>query len=249
MNLIRPTVGVFNCVLLSRSETFVRAQGEALQSHQAVYLGSHQMRDGLELPEERTLVVNRGGPLGYAAEALFKYTGQAPTLVRKLQRHSPRLIHAHFGFGGALALPLAEQMNLPLVVTFHGADATVRDDVAKNLSHTHRIYLRRRQRLFRSASAVICVSNFIRDKVLEQGAPAEKTVVHHIGIDTEFFESRTGVQREPVVLFVGRLVEKKGCDYVIRAMAQLHQALPEVRLKIIGDGPCRASLQMLASQL
>ena len=36
----------------------------------------------------------------------------------------PLLLHAHFGRGGALALPIAQALGIPLVVTFHGADAT-----------------------------------------------------------------------------------------------------------------------------
>jgi glycosyltransferase involved in cell wall biosynthesis len=50
------------------------------------------------------------------------------------------------------------------------------------------------------------------------------------------------------VLFVGRLVEKKGCRYLIRAMQQVQSQFPFARLVIIGDGPERASLELQARE-
>lgn len=51
-----------------------------------------------------------------------------------------------------------------------------------------------------------------------------------------------------MVLFVGRLVEKKGCEYVIRAMEQVQSAVPDIKLLVIGDGPLRNELQTLAAE-
>jgi glycosyltransferase involved in cell wall biosynthesis len=48
---------------------------------------------------------------------------------------------------------------------------------------------------------------------------------------------------------VGRLTEKKGCEYLIRAMAQVQGHHPDIELQIIGDGPLRPDLERLASQL
>jgi glycosyltransferase involved in cell wall biosynthesis len=51
------------------------------------------------------------------------------------------------------------------------------------------------------------------------------------------------------VLFVGRLVEKKGCEVLIRAMHRVQLRIPDVVLTIVGDGPLRASLEALAGSL
>ncbi len=60
--------------------------------------------------------------------------------------------------------------------------------------------------------------------------------MHYIGIDTNFFQPDSTVEREPIVLFVARLVEKKGCEYLIRAMSEVQAVRPDVELVVIGDG-------------
>lgn len=235
----------FSGLLLPPSETFIRAQGEGLQQFTPYYVGSRLVK-GLSLPSERTLVVNRGGALGTAQEGLFKLLGSAPRLYKQVQQLNPVLIHAHFGLNGSLALPLARTLKIPMLVTFHGSDATKKDEYVRR-SISHQVYFRRREALKREARLFIAVSEFIKSKLVEQGFPQDKIVVHHIGVDTEVFQPDPAVPRQPVVLFVGRLAEKKGCEYLIRAMAQVQASLPDVELVIIGDGPLRLELEHLAA--
>jgi glycosyltransferase involved in cell wall biosynthesis len=73
--------------------------------------------------------------------------------------------------------------------------------------------------------------------------------VHYTGIDCDQFRP-TDVQRDSkLILFVGRLVEVKGCEHVIRAMALVKQCHPAAHLEIIGDGPLRPNLEALAASL
>jgi glycosyltransferase involved in cell wall biosynthesis len=238
---------VFRDHLLPNSETFVRAQGEALKRFVAYYCGSKILANGLTLPADRILTVNRGGLTGKAAEAAFKMCGVAPRLLRRARTLRPVLIHAHFGVDGALALPLARSLQVPLVVTFHGYDATVSDDYARRSFFVHRRFVANRATLQKHGDLFIAVSHFIRRKLIAQGFPEEKTVVHYIGVDLETFHPDYSVQRTPLVLFVGRLVEKKGCAHLIRAVALVQQSAPHVELIIIGDGPLRAELERLAN--
>ena len=78
-------------------------------------------------------------------------------------------------------------------------------------------------------------------KLLEQNFPPEKVVVHYTGVDTNLF-SPAQDRREPMVLFVGRLSERKGPHHLIRAMASVQQEYPETELVLIGDGPLRKNL-------
>ena len=238
----------FSSLLLPPSETFIRSQAEGLQQFTPYYVGSRLVK-GLPLPPDRTFVVNRGGLSGVAEEGLFKLLGSAPRLYRQLQRLNPDLVHAHFGLSGSLALPLARTLKVPLVVTFHGSDATIKDEHIRRASINHWIYLRRREALKRQVRLFIAVSEFIKAKLLEQGFPSEKIVVHYIGVDTEIFQPDPAVPREPVVLFVGRLTEKKGCEYLIQAMAQVQAVMPDAELAVIGDGPLRLQLELAAKSL
>lgn len=242
-----PIVVFFSSLLLPPSQTFIRAQGEELQQFTPYYLGSRLVK-GLSLPSERTLVVNRGGFLGTAEEGLFKFSGFAPRIYQQVRQLSPALIHAQFGLSGVLALPLARDLQVPLIVHFRGADATVKEEYTRHSSFNHWIYFRRQEALKREVRLFLTVSKFIKEKLLEQGFPPHKTMVHYSGIDTEIFRPDPTVLREPVVLFVGRLTEKKGCEYLIQAMAQVQAVMPNVKLAIIGDGPLKPKLEALATK-
>lgn len=241
----RPTVVVFRDHLLGVSESFVLAQAEALEQFEAHYAGCRRI-PGPELPAARTLLVNRGGLGGRMAEASYKVLGLAPRFTNAIRRLNPALIHAHFGPDGALILPLARRLHLPLVVSFHGFDATMRDDFAQRSFYLHRRYLRQRPLLQREGRLFIAVSHFVRQRLLAQGFPAERTVVHYVGVDLTRFRPESQVPREPMVLFVGRLAEEKGCEFLIKAMAQVQHRRPEVELVVIGDGPLRGELELLA---
>lgn len=234
--------------LLPASETFIRAQSTTLQEFTPYYVGSRRVK-GLSLPSERTFVVNQGGLSGNVSEGVYKLFGITPSLYYKLRELQPALIHAHFGPCGTLALPLAKKLKLPMIVTFHGADATMKDEYTRKESVSHRIYLHRRERLKREARLFIAVSEFIKQKLLEQGFPSEKVIAHSIGIDTQTFQPDLKVPREPVVLFVGRLAEKKGCSYLIQAMAKVQSQMPDVELVIVGDGDLRSQLEEMSAKL
>jgi len=242
-----PPVIFLTGLLLPPSETFIRAQGESLQAFTPYYVGSRFVK-GLTLPEERTFAINEGGPLGNAREAAFKWSGFAPPLYQKIKQLKPALIHAHFGVCGTLALPVAARLNLPLIVTFYGLDATLKEEESKHDSLTHRVYFRRLERLKRETQLFIGVSGFIRQKLLDQGFAPDRVIAHYYGVDTQLFQPDPTIPREPVVLFVGRLTEKKGCEYLIRAMAEVQKDYPDVELVIIGDGYLRSDLEAQAAQ-
>lgn len=243
----KPTVLIYRNNLLPPSETFVQNQAEAMQRFTPLYVGSRRVQ-GLQLPLERTFAVNQGGLLGMVREVSYKLWGLVPDFVRQLRQLNPVLIHAHFGPDGVMALPLAQHLGIPLAVTFHGYDATMQDEYIKTSFWSHRVYLKRRQLLKHKAQLFVAVSDYIKKNLLEQGFPPDKVVVHHIGVDTNIFQPNPSIMRAPIVLFVGRLLEKKGCEYLIRAMAKVQAVKPDVELVIIGDGPMKLDLEQQAKE-
>lgn len=248
--LEKPVVLVYAEPLLARSMTFIRTQAEALTSFSPHYISPHYLSDGLPLPQERVSVMRGGqGKVTQLSEIPFKVLGVAPLFVRRLKKLRPALLHAHFGFAGLRALPLARSLGIPLVVTFQGCDATLYDEFFRtNRFYAGRVYLRRRGALNERATLLIAVSNFIRDEMIRQGFSANKIVVHYVGVDTQLFCPDPSVKRESFVLFTGRLDEKKGCEYLIRAMAKVQSTSPNVELVLIGDGPLRKGLEQLAAE-
>lgn len=241
----RAVVAVYRDTLLRRTETYIRAQGEAVRRYETHYVGMR--RGSLELPDARTIVLNRGGALGRIRELTFLTTGVSWTLEREIHARSAALIHAHLGVDGAAALPLARRLGLPLVVTFHGYDAAATDSAARARGYRYRVYIRRRAALKRDARLFIAVSEFTRRRMVESGFPEDRVVVHYIGIDTELFHLEPAVVREPVVLFVGRLIEKKGVTYLIEAMRHVQAQIPSAELVIVGKGELKNALERQAS--
>ena len=194
-------------------------------------------------------VLRDGSLAGRVSEALFKGWGVSPTLVRSLRAIRPVLLHAHTGVSGARALPLTQQLRIPLVVTFHGYDITAPDEEMRQWRFRGRVFLRRREALKRETRLIITVSQFIRAQLLERGWPEAKVVVHYIGIDTEFFHPDPAVVREPVVLYVGRLIECKVGTYLITTIHEVQARVPTVQLVIAGTGDRQSRLDRQAREL
>ncbi len=246
----KPNLIIFTDLLLAPSMTFVRSQAEALEGFVPHYVGSRAIsHGGLDLPADRTLVINRtGSRCGKLREVPFKLFSFDPVFFRRVRRLHPVLVHAHFAPAAVVALPLVEYLDVPMVVTFHGYDATVRREFGSEFHYTFRVYWRKRERLKRFAARFIAVSEFIRTQLIRRGYPEDRIQVHYIGVDTDFFHPDRAVSREPIVLFVGRLTEKKGCEYLIRAMQEVQRSYPGWGLTVIGDGELRTDLERLARE-
>ena len=153
------------------------------------------------------------------------------------------VLHAHFG-------PVANEFRFaravwktPLVVTFHGYDFSVVPRL-----HGSDVY----SRLFRDADAVMGISEYAIQKLRQIGCPAQKLSVLHTGVCLAKvpFRARRLQAGEPVrILTVGRLVEKKGLEYALRAVATVRCKHPSIRYEIIGEGPLRPALESLIGQL
>ncbi len=241
-----PAILIYRSDLLSLSETFVLSQSEAMEHFRPYFVGCSRV-DGLRLPEEKCHLIDEGGTFGSTRKNIYRLFGLAPGLVRRLRRLSPVLLHAHFGVDSVPALCLARRLGIPIVVTFHGYDATMKEEYARNFSFDYRRYLRWRPTIQKEAAFFLAVSEFIRGKLIEQGFPPEKIALHYIGVDTEVFAPNLSVRRIPVVLFVGRLVESKGCGYLIQAMERVQREVPKAQLVVIGNGPLRRDLEQMAS--
>ncbi len=238
---------IFRRALLPISETFIEAQASALRSFRPQYAGLFPAAKSLTLAHNAILVARTRSLRSLGGARLYDLTGVGPQFHRRARLARPALIHAHFALDGSTALPLAAALGVPLVVTLHGYDVTMGD---KYMGETlaGRLYLRRRQKLWERASLFLCVSEFIRSKALEAGFPKEKLRVHFIGIDRQRFRP-AGDRAGKEVVFVGRLVEKKGCIHLLRAMRRVQDVEPAARLVIVGDGPLRASLEQSAQEL
>lgn len=233
-----PEVLVFKETLLPPSETFILAQMGALRRYRATLVGLERCVPSLPLPPDPLLLTDASGSLARYRAKVYRRLPIAPRFHARARRKRPALVHAHFGSGGTSAMPLARALGVPLVVTLHGADVTVRHGRED-----------RYRKLAREATLFLCVSGFIRDQALACGLPAEKLRVHPIGLDRSQFPPVTSPTTDDRIVFVGRLVEKKGCADLLRAMQSVQRVRPHAELVALGDGPLRSVLEALAAEL
>jgi glycosyltransferase involved in cell wall biosynthesis len=236
----RPVAAIFRSPLFNASETFVQTHVLALQRYQPLVVGLE--RKGYVLPalEERLLVAT-------GAERLrLKLLGGAGGFAGRLRHYRPRLIHAHFGTDGLLALPLARELGVPLVTTLHGFE--ISRSTAAMLSSGRLSWMRYallKRRLQREGDLFVAVSEAAKARALAQGFPPERTIVLHNGIDLARFSPEAGGREPNLVLHVGRLVEKKGTRLLLDALARV----PEAKLVVLGEGPLRKPLEQHAAGL
>jgi glycosyltransferase involved in cell wall biosynthesis len=215
---------------------------------QPVYRPRLQAADRAEAPARWLRYPALPGGFGLSTAGVFalaRIVGQ----VRELHDSHPiDLVHAHAALPcGHAAMLLSAELGIPYVVSVHGLD--VFSDV--QVSGWAGKWCRRiSQRVYRSSRRVICISEHVRENVLEGMGKSCRTSVVYNGIDPGLFSpGAESFSESPVILSVGNLISIKGHELLIRAAASLASDFPELRWEIIGDGPERSRLQALARQL
>jgi len=239
------TILVFRIQLLPASETFIVAQAAAMRRYTPFFVGWRRMA-GIDLPQDTSWTVDGGGFKGKLRELRFRYLGPTREQLARLRARAPRLVYAHFAPDGHAAMQLAEQLGVPLVTALHGYDVTMTDQ-AMGATRLGREYLQGRRRLQKRGALFLSCSSYVRRRGLDIGYPEDRTIVHSIGVDVERFKPPTVRRREKFVLFVGRLVEKKGCGNLIEAMVDVQRRSPASDLVVIGAGPLRLQYEAQAA--
>jgi glycosyltransferase involved in cell wall biosynthesis len=157
-----------------------------------------------------------------------------------LIRNRVGVVLAEYGTTGAFITPACRAANVPLVVHFHGFDASRRGTLLE--------FEERYQTMFAYASRIIAVSEAMRTKLSALGCPAEKLVVTRCGPHPAFAEIQPNYASNNIVA-VGRLVEKKAPHLLLLAFQRALQTRPELSLRMTGDGPLAGVCDDLAQGL
>lgn len=178
--------------------------------------------------------------------------GRKAVSLRMLHHVSPFLkrgpydvVHCHFGPSGILGAFLQSigALKGKLVTTFYGHDIS-----SYVQEHGPDVYAD----LFRRGDMFLHISAYVRSKLTNIGSPPERTGLLRIGVDIDRFRfaPRTLAPGEPIKLMTtARLVEKKGLEYSIRAVAKVAERHPNICYRIVGDGKLHHKLQHLIDEL
>jgi colanic acid/amylovoran biosynthesis glycosyltransferase len=154
------------------------------------------------------------------------------------------VIHCHFGPVGQLAAKLREigAMSGILGTVFHGVDISAYTRDAPNYYYY----------LFPRGDVFLPISDNWRRRLVKLGCDPARIEVHHMGVEPHryhFRPRRCEPDKVLRLLTVGRLVEKKGVEYALRAVALLGELGIAARYDVVGDGELRENLKALAVRL
>jgi len=183
---------------------------------------------------------------------IFKFGREAPSLgifyktlpFVKNGADKYEVVHCHFGPNGNLAALLKElgAITGKIVTAFHG-----------EAGYTgQKRYERGYDLLFEMGDLILPMSEREKQNLIELGCNPQKIVVHRMGVDLSRFtfaprQPRSGGKAR--LLSVARLVEKKGIEYAIRAVAIVLEKYPHIEYDIAGDGPLGGDLENLIGTL
>jgi glycosyltransferase involved in cell wall biosynthesis len=248
---------IFQDGLLSYSETFIKKQAVALTQWQPMLVGHKYQKKGLPLtPLNHTLLLPQGTSLlRRLVYMINRRFNRADSLaLQHLQSLNASLIHVHFGTSAVDFWPYAKALDLPMLVTLHGFDISIYKEwwESGKRGQRKRNYPAQLLALAQQSKVhFLAVSTAIKQRAIAFGIPEEKITLSYIGVDTDAFkeEATPIIERKNRILYVGRLVEKKGSSYLVDAFATVKAEIPDAELIIVGKGRLEEPLKQQISQL
>ncbi len=182
---------------------------------------------------------------------IFKYGKNALSLrlffatLPFLKKDSYDIIHCHFGSKGTLGVLLRDlgAIKGKVITSFHGYDAN-----AHPQKYGNDVY----KLLFQKVDLCTVNTNFTGGKIKALGCAEDKIVKLPVGLNIAkfpFIERKLNADDNIKILTVGRLVEKKGLEYSIKAVDKILQKYPNLQYQIVGDGVLRNQLHKLIRRL
>jgi colanic acid/amylovoran biosynthesis glycosyltransferase len=220
------------------TETFIRAHVERLPADVMLVEGWPPAVGGRAVLPRPRVALHRaarlltGGRAGNWVTAAYAEAFRRHRAEAALVEYGDTAVHVH---------EACRRARVPLVVHFHGYDASEHETLRRNAEAY--------PRMFEAASAVVAVSHAMRRQLVSLGAPPEKVHVNHYGVDCEDFSGGDPAQAPPTFVAVGRFTPKKAPRLTLAAFAEARRACPEARLRMLGDGPLLAECRQLAAEL
>jgi glycosyltransferase involved in cell wall biosynthesis len=227
--------GSFRIVCLSRARPWLRAK-ERIRGSWAKPLIKCALRPLLSLRS-----VGKRAVAQYSVDMLSLGEDAEKRWGRYLDRRRPDVVLAHWAPIGLAAINACRDRQIPLVVHFHGYDAST--------LMRYEWYRSRIPVLFEQAGAVVCVSSSMSEVLRRAGCPPEKLHVIPCGAPIRDFRLSEAVLRQPCrFTAVSRLVPGKGPLVTLEAFRRVHERRSSVHLTFVGDGPLRDDMSRFIAQ-
>jgi glycogen(starch) synthase len=167
-----------------------------------------------------------------------RFADYVPPRIQNLAAENPPdIIHCHDWVTVLAGIKCKWQLGIPLIFHMHLPN---RDPLCAYVENLGLI----------SADLVTVNSQAMFVEVTDRALPITKLQVVRNGVDTDVFRPAENWPTDGnYILFVGRLVEQKGVEYLLRAFYYVRDKFPDVRLRIAGDGEVREWLERLCENL
>jgi glycosyltransferase involved in cell wall biosynthesis len=219
-------IGLFTPNQNPYSETFVQAHKNLLKDEVFYYYGS-----GLGTQLEGYPVLASGFKR-LKLKILSFLLNKPPVYIKNriiidsLKKRRIHVVLAEFGIHAHNILPIIKEAKIPLVVHFHGFDASVTEAIEKCGNYSA---------IFEYASTVVVVSRKMEEMLIDLGCRAEKLLYNPCGPRPEF-EEVTPTFSKNQFIGIGRFVDKKATYYTILAFEKVLKKHPRAQLILAGDG-------------
>lgn len=148
-------------------------------------------------------------------------------IKRYINENNIQIVLAEYGTAGSFIAPICKALSLPLFIHFHGLDASK----YKTLETFKDRYLN----MFKVANKVIAVSNAMQKALIDAGCPKEKLVINTYGPHPQYLNLNLNYNNNTIIA-VGRHTYKKAPYLTILAFQKVLEVMPNLKLKMVGDG-------------
>ena len=157
---------------------------------------------------------------------LNKFSLSELLILNSFKEKNIQLVFAEYGNTALKVRPICKDLGIPLIVHFHGHDASVYDELEQAKYYNE---------VFEYASSIIVVSKKMLSDFQEWGCPEEKLIYNPYGPRPEFFNVQPEFLSQQFVA-IGRFTEKKAPYYLLLSFKKVLDKFPDARLVIGGDG-------------
>lgn len=228
--LISPNKNVY-------SESFIQAHKKFLEGKIYYYYSGEiptKLEGGIVINSRKKRIIDIFK--GHYRLNAFSLLEQA--LITSFKKNKINLVFAEYGSAGQRIMPVCKVLDLPLIVHFHGFDAS-----RKKILQTNNYY----QELFTYATYIIVVSKKMHKDFLKLGCPKDKLIYNVYGPRKAFLEIKPTFKKQQFIA-IGRFVDKKAPYYLILSFKEVIKEYPHATLVIAGNGELLNTCKNLVRQ-
>jgi len=243
----KDVVAIINENFFEPTEIWVLRHAKGLQHHKPLVITKRKTRRVKgEFPKVLALQTFSFliQPLNLVGRALSgkRFLGYEVILKFIMRAYKVRVVHIHFLWNGIWFFDYLKELNVPVFITAHGSD------VNRAVSDPH--YREKVQNVFKRVKQIICVSHFIKERLISLGCDEQKLMVNYIGTPIRNNGRPKCDNREILTLIcVAAFREEKGHEFLLKAVAQVIRDVRDIQLVLVGEGALKQRIKNLVETL